>query len=137
MDLFGSDSVQAFFSGMTPKELHPDKAIYQPGMLRKVYNDVILYFMQNNIYTATCTCISYGLIILQLQKGKCKLGRITLFAEDSVLLQLESLGGFELPSTLSLDDEVFMYGAVVSQQQKLVHNGDFIRITSASQVNVH
>ena len=135
MDLFGSDSVQAFFSGMTPKELHPDKAIYQPGMLRKVYNDVILYFMQNNIYT--CICISYGSIILQLQKGKCKLGRITLFAEDSVPLQLESLGGFELPTTLSLDDEVSMYGAVVSQQQKLVHNGDFIRITSASQVNVH
>ena len=91
------------------KELHPDKAIYQPGMLRKVYNDVILYFMQNNIYTATCTCISYGSIILQLQKGKCKLGRITLFAEDSVPLQLESLGGFELPTTLSLNDEVFMY----------------------------
>ena len=35
-ELFYSAPVQSFINGMTAKALHPDKAIYQPGTLRKV-----------------------------------------------------------------------------------------------------
>jgi len=41
VELFQCDSVQAFFSGVSPKDLHPEKAIYQPSVLRKVHCRVI------------------------------------------------------------------------------------------------
>ena len=36
MELFRSDVVQSFVNGASAKALHPEKAIYQPGVLRKV-----------------------------------------------------------------------------------------------------
>lgn len=36
VQLFFSSPVQSFFNGVAPKELYPEKGIYQPGMLRKV-----------------------------------------------------------------------------------------------------
>ena len=36
VQLFFSSPVQSFFNGVAPKELYPEKGIYQPGTLRKV-----------------------------------------------------------------------------------------------------
>ena len=36
MELFQSDPVQAFFNGVTPQDMHPEKAIYKPSVPRKV-----------------------------------------------------------------------------------------------------
>ena len=36
VQLFFSSPVQSFFNSVAPKELYPEKGIYQPGMLRKV-----------------------------------------------------------------------------------------------------
>ena len=43
VELFESSPVQEFFSGMTSQDLHPDKAIYKPGILRKVCNKLCIY----------------------------------------------------------------------------------------------
>ena len=53
--------------------------------------------------------------------------------EDGVPVQLQTLPSslsLELPSSLSLNDEVYIYQAVVSKQHQLVNAMDFIRITA-------
>lgn len=68
VELFQCDPVQAFFSGVSPKGLHPEKAIYQPSVLRKVHCKVISVQLTVNtitffyitapgeIQTWMCTC---------------------------------------------------------------------------------
>ena len=80
VDLFDSNSVQVFYDTerTTPRQSNIPTRHSTEG------NDVIMHFMQNNIYTTTFTCISYSIIILyciiiiislfpKLRKGKCKL----------------------------------------------------------------
>ena len=49
--------------------------------------------------------------------------------EPIQLQELLSMFSLDLPPSLSLSDEVSVYGAVVSSQNELVCNGDFIQIT--------
>ena len=52
------------------------------------------------------------------------------------LENLPSTFNLNLPSDLSLQDKVQMYGAVVSHKQQLVKTGEFVRITDNSEVRL-
>ena len=54
VEVFDSDPVQEFFSGMTSRELHPEKAIYKPGILRKV-TCKDMYSCTYTLHPFTCT----------------------------------------------------------------------------------
>ena len=52
------------------------------------------------------------------------------------LENLPSTMNLHLPSDLSLQDKVQIYGAVLSHEQQLVKTGEFIRITDNSEVRL-
>ena len=67
---------------------------------------------------------------IQLQERSCALGCVPVL-DGNTQTQLKDLST-ELPTNLSLDDIVCVYGAVMSANQQLVHTGDYIQIVSDS-----
>ena len=119
VELFKCDPVQSFFSGLSPKDLHPEKAIYTPSILRKVYFSVI------NV-SLTVNTMSFA---LQFQ-GRFKLGCVPVLLDSGNHAELHTLP-LSLPSDLHLESEVSVYGGIISHQHQLVGNGDFVRITAS------
>ena len=74
-----------------------------------------------------------------MQSGQQSLQTATIPLEDGTesLDNLPSTMILNLPSDLSLQDKVQVYGAVVSQKQQLVKTGEFIRITDNSEVRLN
>ena len=76
--------------------------------------------------------ITASIYPLQLQ-GECQLGSATIILEGGLpttLQQLPNTLSLQLPASLSVDDVVNVYGAVISQQQQLVKTGEFIEVSA-------
>ena len=74
-----------------------------------------------------------------MQSGQQSLQTVTIPLED-VTQSLENLPStiiLNLPSDLSLQDKVQVYGAVMTQKQQLIKTGEFIRITDNSEVRLN
>lgn len=114
------------FNGRTARQLHPEKGTYQPDMLRKVH---VLWL---KCLHQVQWLLHASLYPLQLQ-GECKLGNANVMLEDRIPTapqQLLNTLSLQLPTDLSLDDMVNVYGGVTSQQRQMVKTGEFIAITS-------
>ena len=117
MELFHSDVLQSFVNGATAKALHPEKAIYQPGFLRKVIWEC--YDLRS------CTLVQSLLLLLYITET------IRMQTERDCCIQrprvcaVTASAGHVPTSTWPYNGR---FGAVLAQSGQLVNVGDYVRL---------
>lgn len=131
-NLYNSPPVQAFLNQLPSKQLHNDKAIYQPGSLRMKASSSFCKSWKKNY-----VLITYFNITWQNKDTTTKqLGKIVVSGRGISAVSLTELcpSSVFLPPPLTTMTPVTSFNAVVAQSGQLAHCGSFVRVQENEEV---
>lgn len=124
--LFSNPDIQHFLNSIPMCDLKSDKAIYQPGTLRKVSAPCI---------NSASVCMHSNSLRHALKNSSIRFSALQLKLPDAPGTAIGELAAHQPPFTvywdhIDLDDFILEFRGVVGQNGSLVHVGDFVMLSS-------